>query len=337
MGIGVALLILGLVIYFGMSAVGASIGGPNPRPGTGDVPAWISGVALLGGLVAVIGVVITVGGLTGVIGDSTSSSPRPTTTTSVMVAAADDSPPGTTSAAAPTTASTTRTSTTSAQTTAAEGPVPGSRGFSKCIGLDDAARYDCVLDELGPVVQDLFPGAPRDSLYEYAMGWCDAFDDIGVSTWFMRTIEDIHAGGDPEWVVSSWEFINFAAAYAYCPEYLPDVATWMGMERCYTPHALCYLVDDATGEAEWIAILASLPTGQYASTDAQDELETYVTTTGLDLQLLLSDDYGSLNPGYWVIYASDGWTDDESAAAYCNSVRDTYSLASTCYPRLLND
>lgn len=87
----------------------------------------------------------------------------------------------------------------------------------------------------------------------------------------------------------------------------------------------------------WIAIMASLPADEYSQADAERELESYTAAAGLNLQLLLSDDYESLNPGYWVIYASDGWTDDESAAAFCTSVRDTHSLVSTCYHRLLDD
>lgn len=46
MGIGVAALTIGLVTYFGRSAVGASMSGPDPKPGTGDVAPWMSGVAL---------------------------------------------------------------------------------------------------------------------------------------------------------------------------------------------------------------------------------------------------------------------------------------------------
>jgi hypothetical protein len=84
----------------------------------------------------------------------------------------------------------------------------------------------------------------------------------------------------------------------------------------------------AAAQAEWIAIMASLPTDQYLRTEAEDELQTYAAATGLDLQLLLSDTYGSLNPGYWVIYASDSWIDSEPAAGYCNSVQNSHSLAS---------
>ena len=60
MGVGIAMIIIGLVIYIGISALGASKSGPNPVPGSGDVPRWISAVALLGGLVSVIGVVVVV-------------------------------------------------------------------------------------------------------------------------------------------------------------------------------------------------------------------------------------------------------------------------------------
>lgn len=60
MVVGIVMIVAGLVVYFGMSAVGAARSGPNPTPGSGDVPAWMSGIAALGGLLAAVGAVVVV-------------------------------------------------------------------------------------------------------------------------------------------------------------------------------------------------------------------------------------------------------------------------------------
>lgn len=65
MGLWIALTVIGVVIYFGTSAVAASKhagtdrgrAGAPPEPGTGDVSSGASGLALLGGLIAIIGII----------------------------------------------------------------------------------------------------------------------------------------------------------------------------------------------------------------------------------------------------------------------------------------
>ncbi|MGH8924019.1 MAG: hypothetical protein ACRDWA_05160 [Acidimicrobiia bacterium] len=65
MGLWIALTVIGAVIYFGTSALAASNysrtgrgrAGAPPEPGTGDVSPSASGLALLGGLIAVIGII----------------------------------------------------------------------------------------------------------------------------------------------------------------------------------------------------------------------------------------------------------------------------------------
>ncbi|MCP3993747.1 MAG: hypothetical protein GY722_01600 [bacterium] len=76
----------------------------------------------------------------------------------------------------------------------------------------------------------------------------------------------------------------------------------------------------------WTLIYASLETAE------QDRGDAEVIASGIEGgEVLLSDDYPSLNPGYWVVYAGS-WGDRQQASIWCPSDLDP---ALTCYPRYL--
>ncbi len=78
----------------------------------------------------------------------------------------------------------------------------------------------------------------------------------------------------------------------------------------------------------WVAIVASLPSADHD----RDAAETVAAGFDLvELDVLLSDDYPSLNPGYWVVYSGPverSW----EAARRCYEFDDR---APGCYPRYL--
>lgn len=86
---------------------------------------------------------------------------------------------------------------------------------------------------------------------------------------------------------------------------------------------------EATGPlaGEWIRIYASLE----ASTTTE-QAATAVSETIPGAKVLLSDDYPSLNPGYWVVY--DGGFDDKYSADLCPI---DLPPDATCYPRWIGD
>ncbi len=78
----------------------------------------------------------------------------------------------------------------------------------------------------------------------------------------------------------------------------------------------------------WTAVLASLPVAENTAEQARTVAEKLgVPAAGV----LLSDDYPSLNPGFWVIYTRPYEFSWEAAAA-CGEVAN---LVSDCYPRYL--
>ena len=68
---GIVLIVVGIVVYLGASFAGANHYGRTPRgnagytpqPGTGDVPMGFSAVALLGGALAIGGVIVVIASL----------------------------------------------------------------------------------------------------------------------------------------------------------------------------------------------------------------------------------------------------------------------------------
>jgi hypothetical protein len=84
---------------------------------------------------------------------------------------------------------------------------------------------------------------------------------------------------------------------------------------------------DGPLEGEWIRVYASLET-----TDATEQHATAVAETIPGSKVLLSDNYPSLNPGYWVVY--DGGFDDKFSADICPTALPEEA---TCYPRWIGD
>lgn len=68
----------------------------------------------------------------------------------------------------------------------------------------------------------------------------------------------------------------------------------------------------------WIAVLASLPAAEYTQAEAETEAKTRAA------DVLLSDDYGSLVPGYWVVYRGAYDFAWEAEAACPTAVTDCY-------------
>jgi hypothetical protein len=88
-------------------------------------------------------------------------------------------------------------------------------------------------------------------------------------------------------------------------------------------------VAEPTTEVEasqgWITVLASLSTVSYTRAEAA----AWRVELGIaDAELLLSDDYSSLTPGYWVLYRGP-YGDRVTAADACSFYGD---LVSGCYP-----
>ncbi len=85
---------------------------------------------------------------------------------------------------------------------------------------------------------------------------------------------------------------------------------------------------DPGPEAVWIVVLESLETSGYSRQEAVSRAASY---GGLDapVEVILSDEYESLNSGYWVIFAGEFDTED-GAAEYCRSIKDAVP---PCYQR----
>ncbi|MGF1667052.1 MAG: hypothetical protein ACFCVC_12365 [Acidimicrobiia bacterium] len=79
----------------------------------------------------------------------------------------------------------------------------------------------------------------------------------------------------------------------------------------------------------WIAVLASLSSANYTRSEAA----AWRVEIGIDdAELLLSDDYSSLSPGYWVLYRGS-YPDRAAAAAACGAYADRVT---GCYPAPLS-
>lgn len=85
----------------------------------------------------------------------------------------------------------------------------------------------------------------------------------------------------------------------------------------------------------WTVILASLPTGETSRNGAEARARSYATEGVDDVGVLDSSSFGSLNSGYWVVFAG-AWDAVDPARDYCTSLRDD-GLARSCYPRQLAD
>lgn len=81
----------------------------------------------------------------------------------------------------------------------------------------------------------------------------------------------------------------------------------------------------------WIVVVESLEDGAYSRSDAERIADRY-RDRGLSADVLHSDEFPSLNPGYWVVHAGGWWDvdDEDAAAAYCRSIRPEVA---NCYQR----
>ncbi len=86
------------------------------------------------------------------------------------------------------------------------------------------------------------------------------------------------------------------------------------------------------GGGRWIAQLHSEPVS--AGTAARDRRLARVRATVPEARVLRSDDYASLRPGYWVVYAPGPFTDGRAALDYC--ARHGRTTANTCVGRYLS-
>jgi S1-C subfamily serine protease len=81
----------------------------------------------------------------------------------------------------------------------------------------------------------------------------------------------------------------------------------------------------------WTVIVASLPVDEYDYDRAYDRALDFFIDTGYWADVLLSDLYPSLNPGYWAVYTGYFSTKSE-ADAHCT---DVGRLGYDCYSRLV--
>ncbi|MFV0137893.1 protein kinase domain-containing protein [Streptomyces sp. HMX87] len=90
--------------------------------------------------------------------------------------------------------------------------------------------------------------------------------------------------------------------------------------------------DGRDPSGRWIAQLHSEPVS--SGTAARDRRLALVRATVPDARLLRSDDYASLRPGYWVVYAPGPFGDGRAALEYCAEHGRT--TANTCLGRYLS-
>ena len=76
----------------------------------------------------------------------------------------------------------------------------------------------------------------------------------------------------------------------------------------------------------WTLILASIEVGESGAEDQAREIAAGLDGAGV----LFSDDYPSLNPGYWVVYKGE-FPSGRAAGDWCGEIPDDL----TCYPRYL--
>lgn len=86
----------------------------------------------------------------------------------------------------------------------------------------------------------------------------------------------------------------------------------------------------ADGLPKWTVILESLDVADFTQADATVNAAAY-TDRSIETGVFLSDDYGSLNGGYWVVYTGMFDSRDE-ASSLCSAIR---SRVEYCYDRYL--
>lgn len=84
----------------------------------------------------------------------------------------------------------------------------------------------------------------------------------------------------------------------------------------------------------WIAVLASLAVSEYDEAAARQEMtaiQGLLGLTAIEADLLLSDDFATLNPGFWVVHLG-GFRDQFQADVACSTVQ---AAVPDCYIRYL--
>ena len=86
-----------------------------------------------------------------------------------------------------------------------------------------------------------------------------------------------------------------------------------------------------SGAGSWVSVLASIPIG---ATEAQKNsaLATASREGTRTVSSLVSSDYSSLRPGYFVLYSS-GFANEAEANSYCTSIGK--AIPAQCYARLV--
>lgn len=86
------------------------------------------------------------------------------------------------------------------------------------------------------------------------------------------------------------------------------------------------------GLDRWVAVLASIPTSlPRAEVDA--EVDRVRSGVARITHRVRSDDFGSMRPGYWVVYVASFNTADQ-ATEYCRSI--SRAVPDQCYPKFLS-
>lgn len=89
----------------------------------------------------------------------------------------------------------------------------------------------------------------------------------------------------------------------------------------------------SNGSAGWVSIVQSLSVGDYSQAEAEQIAQAYADRWGVNVDVLLSSDWPSLNPGYWAIYGGP-FDSRDAASAWCGG---TEGDGPSCYPRYLAD
>jgi hypothetical protein len=178
----------------------------------------------------------------------------------------------------------------------------------------------------------LLPGAPAFEEQMTAATTGATTENCPTATMDQQFLTEVavRSGGDPmeSLVVDTAERLGWVGAV----EILDTVALSLAHypHHGLVPAAPPQVTVPDTDLPRWIVVLESLETTDYTRTDAVSRFTPY-DRLGLDPQVLLSDDYGSLNPGYWAIYT--GWYEDRQAARdLCASIRSSVDF---CYERYL--
>jgi hypothetical protein len=133
-------------------------------------------------------------------------------------------------------------------------------------------------------------------------------------------------GGSPEGTATST-----AQSQPSVPTSLPPVVTSGAPTTSASPSTTVAptLVDPPAFD-RWTTILESLPVDEW---DEEQARSRAFELASMDTGVLLSSDYPSLNPGYWVVFSGDFASRDE-AIAHCRALEGE---GSACYHRYLGE